>query len=1362
MNRYLLNSITAAMIPLGWSAASAQPVGTYAYIGSRNRSAETNYCSNVQLPSQPAVTDLASLRTVDSQPEPSAIFTGTPNTNKISLHTVNPNELALTRSGKVSELIIIDAAVPDKHLFYKSLKNNVEIKEINSQQDGLTQLKDILSDYTGLDALHIVSHADDGIVHLGNSQITTQRLQEEVNVFSSLDHALKDGGDVLFYGCNLAQTQKGEALLELISNHSHVDVAASNDFTGNLESNADWQLEITKGDVTTPTPFDALTLKDFTSVLAEETYVANNFNGSSANKLISSDGDLYITAHDGNNDPISVYVYADSIINQGFVDSTGSITISANGTSINSFQLTKLYGTTYANNSVSCSVSATGYYDSGSKLSTSTSIVGDNSLSGKNVDVTSLSNLDLTKVKLQIDCAGGEAGYFGITQFSVDNKKTPSSNSAPTDINLNTSAINQSATAPGADVGTLSTVDSDGGDSHSYALVSSGSSGNGSCSSNDGDNASFQINGSTLETSGSLNAGSYKVCIQTNDNTTTFEKNFTISVNDDVKPTITSVTIPNSPYKVGDTVTATITVSSDTDDYTTGSGGIGGTINGYNLGSLTRTSDTTYTAQFTISDGGTDVAAGSDIAVNLTLTDSSGNTSDAFTTAISQVSDVIYANKPTISLAADTNTINEDGGVSTLTASLANSLNNQWPEDITVNLSYSGTATVTSDYTRSSSIVIAAGNSSGTASVTGVADTLYDAASAETVIVDIDSVSVGTENGTQRQTISITDAETAPAVSLSVGSSTVAEARGTASITATLDHATYEDVTVGLSYSGTATSGLDFDTPSNSITIAAGATSGNASTGITAKDDGDEEGSETILIDVSSVAGGGASENGAQRQTITISDDDDTTQPVIASVSVPADNTYVAGQSLSFTVHTDEIVTVSGSPSLTLDIGGTTKSAVYASGSGSQALVFTYSVETDLVDDDGISVTALSMNADEIQDAAGNDLNVALNSVGSLTNVRVDSVSPTVTGVSASTADGQYNAGDTIALTVSFDEAVTVTGSPRLLLETGNTDRYAIYTSGSGSTALVFEYLVQEGDTASDLDYTGTTALELNSGTIKDSNGNAADLTLASPGSANSLGANKAIVIDTTQPTVTTFSASDTALKAGETATITIELSEASSNFNAGDITVTGGSLSGFTANSGTNYTATFTPSADSETNATLDINAGVFTDAAGNSNAAATQLSINVDTQKPSGHSVAFGDTLYSDAEKSSASFSFTGAEIGATFIYAIDSANGGGPVIDTGTITSATQQVSGIDLSNLNDGTLSLSVVLTDTAGNAASEVTANSALDTTVPSGHSVALNDTSYNGSEAGSASFTFSGAEIGANYSYVLSSSNGGA
>ena len=126
---------------------------------------------------------------------------------------------------------------------------------------------------------------------------------------------------------------------------------------------------------------------------------------------------------------------------------------------------------------------------------------------------------------------------------------------------------------------------------------------------------------------------------------------------------------------------------------------------------------------------------------------------------------------------------------------------------------------------------------------------------------------------------------------------------------------------------------------------------------------------------------------------------------------------------------------------------------------------------------------------------------------------------PAVSSVSASTSDGSYNAGDIINVTVTFSAAVNVTGTPQLTLETGTTDRTINYVSGTGTTTLTFTYTVQAGDTSSDLDYQGTTALVLNAGTIKSvSDATDAVLTLPSPGAAGSLGANKNIVIDTTAP----------------------------------------------------------------------------------------------------------------------------------------------------------------------------------------------------------------------------------------------------
>ena len=75
-------------------------------------------------------------------------------------------------------------------------------------------------------------------------------------------------------------------------------------------------------------------------------------------------------------------------------------------------------------------------------------------------------------------------------------------------------------------------------------------------------------------------------------------------------------------------------------------------------------------------------------------------------------------------------------------------------------------------------------------------------------------------------------------------------------------------------------------------------------------------------------------------------------------------------------------------------------------------------------------------------------------------------------------------AGDAISIQVTFTEAMTVTGTPQLTLETGDTDRDVDYASGSGSAVLTFTYTVQSGDTSSDLDYKATTSLALNGGTI--------------------------------------------------------------------------------------------------------------------------------------------------------------------------------------------------------------------------------------------------------------------------------------
>ena len=77
---------------------------------------------------------------------------------------------------------------------------------------------------------------------------------------------------------------------------------------------------------------------------------------------------------------------------------------------------------------------------------------------------------------------------------------------------------------------------------------------------------------------------------------------------------------------------------------------------------------------------------------------------------------------------------------------------------------------------------------------------------------------------------------------------------------------------------------------------------------------------------------------------------------------------------------------------------------------------------------------------------------------------------PSVTRVAVSSdagADRTYARGETIRVTLTFNEAVNVTGAPRVKLDFSSgagDERWAAYASGSGTNVLEFAYTVAEGD----------------------------------------------------------------------------------------------------------------------------------------------------------------------------------------------------------------------------------------------------------------------------------------------------------
>ena len=79
-------------------------------------------------------------------------------------------------------------------------------------------------------------------------------------------------------------------------------------------------------------------------------------------------------------------------------------------------------------------------------------------------------------------------------------------------------------------------------------------------------------------------------------------------------------------------------------------------------------------------------------------------------------------------------------------------------------------------------------------------------------------------------------------------------------------------------------------------------------------------------------------------------------RPTIQTITVPASQVYTAGDELSFLVSWDKVVTISGSPRLKINIGGSTRYAPYDSGSGTQQIIFKYVVLSTDNDLDGVEV----------------------------------------------------------------------------------------------------------------------------------------------------------------------------------------------------------------------------------------------------------------------------------------------------------------------------------------------------------------------------------------------------------------------
>jgi hypothetical protein len=137
-------------------------------------------------------------------------------------------------------------------------------------------------------------------------------------------------------------------------------------------------------------------------------------------------------------------------------------------------------------------------------------------------------------------------------------------------------------------------------------------------------------------------------------------------------------------------------------------------------------------------------------------------------------------------------------------------------------------------------------------------------------------------------------------------------------------------------------------------------------------------------------------------------------------------------------------------------------------------------------------------------------------------NIVIDTTAPYVVELTTPVVDGAYGVGHVIDILVHFSEAVTYTGTPRLIVETGDIDDFAPAVNVSNK-AITFRYTVTTGDTNAKLDYSDEYSIDEQLGQIYRASTTPkthATVTLVSPGSQGSLSFLHAIEVDTKNPVV--------------------------------------------------------------------------------------------------------------------------------------------------------------------------------------------------------------------------------------------------
>jgi hypothetical protein len=238
------------------------------------------------------------------------------------------------QGGGAAQIAFVFDDVANYDALVNAFRADVEVHVLGATRDGLAQIAATLEGRSNVEALYLVGHGSQGSLDLGTLTLDAGNIGAYSDVLGRIGNALAEDGDILLYGCNVADSALGAQFVGQIAQVTGADVAASINLTGSAARGGNWTLEYRQGNVTSDGALDAEAVYSLDTLLDVTKDVTSTMNTQPGNFV---PGFTLSTIEPVLGDPengINGGIYFDS------QKTSASFTVAANGVTVAGFDLT--------------------------------------------------------------------------------------------------------------------------------------------------------------------------------------------------------------------------------------------------------------------------------------------------------------------------------------------------------------------------------------------------------------------------------------------------------------------------------------------------------------------------------------------------------------------------------------------------------------------------------------------------------------------------------------------------------------------------------------------------------------------------------------------------------------------------------------------------------------------------------------------------------------------------------------------------------------------------------------------------------------------------------------------------------------